>query len=95
MAVDIKTVVKSIVEHQQLVIGPLAVEQANKVAGISISYGANLQVKVTGSDTEKILTELVSQYEQLFGRASVEVCRDAVKEIKPKVDSAVLPQILQ
>lgn len=92
---DIKGIVKSIVEHQQLIIGPLALEQANKVPGLNVSNGDNLQIKVTGSDNDKILTELVEKYEQLFGRASVEVCRDAVKEVKPRVSTDQLPQILR
>ena len=93
--VDVSSIVKSIVEHQELVIGPLALEQANKVAGVKVSDGANLSVTITGSDTDKILTELVKKYEQVFGQASVEVCRDAVKEVKPPVPSDQLPQILR
>ncbi len=92
---DISNIVKSIIEHQQLVMGPLALEQANKVTGLNVSDGANIQVKITGSDSDKILTELVEKYEQLFGRASVEVCRDAVKEVKPPVEVDQLPQILR
>lgn len=92
---NISELVKSIVQHQELVIGPLALEQANKVTGLSVSDGGDIKVAVTGSDTDKILTELVKKYEQLFGRASIEVCRDAIKEVKPPVPVDQLPQILR
>ncbi|OGK21965.1 hypothetical protein A3C23_00330 [Candidatus Roizmanbacteria bacterium RIFCSPHIGHO2_02_FULL_37_13b] len=92
---DLKLIIKSIVEHQQAVIGPLAIEQANKVPGIKVDDGVDLKVNVTGDNTSKILDELVKKYEVLFGQASVEVCKDAIKEIKSKVDIDKLPQILQ
>lgn len=92
---DISVVIKSIVQHQELVIGPLALEQANKVVGLKVSDGGDIKVVITGSDSDKILTELVKKYEQLFGKASIEVCRDAIKEVKPPVPEDQLPQILR
>lgn len=92
---DIKGVIKSIIEHQRVIIGPLALEQANKVAGITVSDGGNIMVTVKTADNGKTLTELVQKYEALFGRASIEVCRDAVKELSPRVGENELPQILR
>ena len=92
---DTKTIIKSIIEHQQMVIGPLALEQANKVSGLKINNGDHLQVNLTSKNSKVILTELVKRYEQLFGRASVEVCRDAVREISPPVSITELPDILK
>ncbi len=92
---DIRIVVKSIIEHQQLVMGPLALEQANKVKGIQVSDGDTMQVSVTGSDQSAILTELVKKYEALFGQASVEVCKDAIKEVTPRIPNDQLPGILR
>lgn len=91
---DIEAIVKSIVEHQQQIVGPLAVEQANKVTGLKVLDGQNITVSVSGSDDKKILAQLVEKYEVLFGRASIEVCKDAIREIRPKISAEVLPDIL-
>lgn len=93
--IDATVVIKSIVEHQRTVIGPLAVEQANKVQGLHVDVAGDITVKVSGGNIEIMLTDLVKRYEELFGRASIEVCRDAVREIKPHVDLQDLPKILQ
>jgi len=92
---NLNAVVQTIVEHQINVIGPLALEQANKVEGIKITGGRDMSVTVSSKDSNKVLIELVGNYEKLFGRASVEVCRDAVKEINPPLSKEELPQILQ
>ena len=92
---DVKIIIQSIVKHQKLIIGPLALEQANKVSGLKIDNGDHLQVNLTSKNSKVILTELVKRYEQLFGRASVEVCRDAVREISPPVSITELPDILK
>lgn len=87
--------ISNIIKEQQVIIGPIAIDQANKVGGLSVANDGRIKVTITGSDTSKILTELVEKYEQLFGRASVEVCRDAVKELKPPIPNDELPQILR
>ncbi|MBI3282861.1 hypothetical protein HYZ70_02185 [Candidatus Curtissbacteria bacterium] len=91
----LKMVVKSIVEHQFAVVGPLALEQANKVPGLKASDGGNISVEIQNGDTKTMLTQLVKRYEELFGLASVEVCRDAVKEVKPSIPQDELPEILR
>ena len=63
-----------------------------KVFGIEIASGG--EVKFVGNGKE-VLTKLVHQYEKLFGKASVEVCKDAVKEMKPQVPQEELPEILR
>lgn len=81
-----------IIKGQEAVVGPLALDQAKKVTGIEVSSSG--EVKLVGSGKE-VLTKLVNQYEKLFGKASVEVCRDAVKEVKPPISAAELPDILR
>lgn len=90
---DTTLLVKAIVEEQKLIMGPLAIEVANKVNGLQISEDAE-QVQVT-DEGSKILTDLVHQYEKLFGQASVEVCKDAVREVKSSISSKDFPDILQ
>lgn len=79
---------KAIVEQQEGIIGPLAWSEAKKVSGLSVN---GKQLFVSGEGI-KVLESLVRQYEKLFGRASVEACKDAIRG-KAKVDE--LPQILQ
>ena len=85
-------VVSQIIKSQQTVIGSIAFDQAKKVAGIDII--AEDKIKLVG-DGKKIVEQLVEQYSNIFGRASVEVCKDAVREIHPPVPAEYLPQILK
>ena len=85
--------IKAIVSGQSLIIGPIAIEQANKVPGIQVSSDLSV-VKVSEAGKE-VLEKLVRQYERLFGRASVEACRDTVRESLPPVSEKDLPDILK
>lgn len=86
------SIVAKIIHSQGTVIGPLAVERAKKVSGISLKSEKDI---VLNGDSKKIVEALVHEYETLFGKASVEVCRDAVREIKPPVPADMLPKNLQ
>lgn len=84
--------VTRIIKDQELVIGPLAWREAKKVTGLRI--GTDHSIKVDG-DSRSILAGLVSQYEGLFGPASVQVCRDAVRSLLPKILDADVPDVLK
>lgn len=85
--------VTAIVKQQKAIMGPMAVDLANKVAGIHVtSDGSSAEVK---GDTSQVLTNLVKQYERLFGKASVEACKEAVKEKAGNTSTKDLPAILQ
>ena len=86
-------IAQKIILEQQGIIGPVALEQAKKVPGLKIDW-QNRKFSFEG-DRKKILESLVSQYENLFGRASVEVCKDAVKGMISKVPSDQLPYSLR
>jgi hypothetical protein len=81
-----------IIKEQESIIGPLAFDQARKVNGIQIDLAG--KIKITGNGKE-ILEHLVRQYSELFGSASVEVCKEAVREVNPAVSSDELPDILK
>lgn len=89
---DTNIVIKQIILGQQAVIGPMALEQARKVAGITISSSGDVSIQ---GNSKEVVTHLVQQYEHLFGRASIEVCKDAVKEIRPAPAPEELPDILK
>lgn len=82
-----------IIKEQALVIGPMAWEEAKKVSGLRIDIQAHT-VGVDGSIKEA-LEKLVAQYERLFGSASREVCRDAVRPLLSQISQEEIPDILK
>lgn len=85
--------VSRIIEEQALIIGPVAWEEAGKVTGLRIDISAH-QVQLEGNSKE-VLEKLVAQYERLFGRASREVCREAVRPLIAQVSQDEIPAILR
>ncbi len=81
-----------IIKEQELVIGPIAWDEARKVAGITVDqpHGA---VSLVG-DTKDIINHLVARYERLFGRASHEVCKDAVQDLIAEIPENEVPESL-
>lgn len=88
-------IIKSIIAQQGLVIGPVAVEEANKVPGLSVSKDGR-EVTLT-EDGKIILEKLVNQYTSLFGRVSIEVCKEAIaiSTVSASVQKDNLPEILR
>ena len=82
-----------IIKEQENIIGPVALEQARKVSGITIDW-AKREVAIDGDETE-ILEKLIESYQHFFGQASVEVCREAVRPILSEVPKDKIPRLLQ
>lgn len=83
-----------IIEEQELIIGPLAWREAEKVQGIHVLDQAHGQLELTNGDPKETVNRLVGQYERLFGRASREVCREAVKSLIGGLAQADVPSSL-
>jgi len=83
---------EKIITEQEKIIGPIALEQAKKVPGLSVDLQKH-EVKIEG-DQKEILQKLVEQYQHLFGQASVEVCKDAVKDIIKQAPSDKIPSLI-
>ena len=81
---------KAIIKHQESIIGPLAWSEAKKVRGASVG---GEKVKYSG-EGKFFLESLVKQYETLFGQASVEACKDAIRPHLLKIGQIDLPQNL-
>jgi hypothetical protein len=81
-----------IIKEQESIIGPVAVEQARKVSGLSINPDSH-EITLNG-DEKEIIQNLVRQYELLFGRTSVEVCKEAVRGIISQAPQDQVPQLL-
>lgn len=83
-----------IIKEQELVIGPVAWQEAKKVVGFNISDANNEQVTFEG-DPKEILNRLVEQYSRLFGQVSREVCKDAVQDLLAELPSNDIPSNLR
>lgn len=85
-------VASRIIKEQQSIVGPLALEQAKKVEGLT--FNGLEDIKIQG-DGKVVLGHLVSQYEKLFGQTSIEVCKEALQPIQDKLTSTDLPDVLK
>lgn len=81
-----------IIHEQEAIIGPLAWNVARHVSGMTVKSKDHITMIKSGS---VVLTSLVKKYEGLFGPASREVCRDAVRSMITKVPAADVPEILK
>lgn len=88
-----KTLIKVIVEQQQTIIGPMAIEQANLVSGLKVS--PDIHSIEFNRDGVQVLSDLVRQYETLFGQASVEACKESVRQILGGIDQNEVPIFLK
>lgn len=79
-----------IIKEQESIIGPVALEQAKKVPGLKIESNA---IKLEG-DKKNILADLVMVFHDLFGPASDEVSRSAVKTLISQAPKDQIPQVL-
>jgi hypothetical protein len=83
-----------IVKEQELVIGPLAWTEAQKVQGIHVLDQSRGEVELTNGDPKQVVDRLVGQYERLFGRASIEVCREAAQGLISNLAPSEVPSSL-
>lgn len=83
--------VNKIVKEQKSIIGPIALEMAKKVPGLKVESD---KVQITGNNKE-VLGGLVSQYAKLFGKTSVEVCKEAFSPYSDKIPACDIPDILK
>jgi hypothetical protein len=86
-------IAEKIIEEQELVIGPLAWSEAEKVQGLQVNYVRH-EVALLNGDPKETVNRLVGQYERLFGRASHEVCKEAVANLIKGLAQADVPSSL-
>ena len=84
-------VLEAIINEQKEVIGPIALQQAGTIEGIKVD---GQSVVIVGKDPKKVLENLVKSYAELFGRASIELSKEAVHEV-PGVSDDSLPEVLR
>ncbi len=69
-----------IIKEQELIIGPVAWDEAKKVPGFHIIDKEKGEVSFDGNPQD-VLNKLVAQYSRLFGQVSKEVCKQAVQDL--------------
>jgi hypothetical protein len=85
-------IIQKIIKQQESIIGPVAIEQATRVPHLKLDWDKH-EVSVTGDGAE-VVDELVEKYKLLFGRLSVEVCREAAGSLIDKLPKNKLPKSL-
>jgi hypothetical protein len=86
-------IVESIIRHQEAIIGPVAVEQAQQVPDIQLDWSKH-EVTIKG-DPVKAVDKLVTAYKNLFGQISVEVSKEAASPLLGQVQAGHMPHMLQ
>lgn len=82
-----------IIESQEAIIGPVAIEQASRVSNLKVDWTKH-QANVEGSNHAAVIDELVKQYKDLFGKISVEVCREAAARYLTDLPAGEQPKLL-
>ena len=83
-----------IIKEQELIIGPLAWTEAGKVRGLHVVNETSGEITLNNGDPKETVNRLVGQYERLFGRASHEVCKEAVASLIKGLAQADVPSSL-
>lgn len=86
-------IVSRIIKEQELIIGPIAWDEAKKVQGLRVDI-TRKEIAIVNGEKE-VIEKLVRQYERLFGRASIEACREAVQDIIPEIPPEKVPAVLK
>ena len=76
-------------------LSPLAWDEARKVQGIHIIDQKKGEITLQNGDVRAIVDKLVAQYEKLFGKASREVCKDAVQDLIAELPPEEVPSSLR
>lgn len=87
-------IAEKIIKEQELIIGPMAWQEAGKVKGIHIIDQKMGSVEIENGDSKLVVDNLVSQYEHLFGKASREVCREAASGLIAELPVSEVPASL-
>ena len=83
----------NIIKEQALIIGPIAWGEAGKIPGLTVD-ALTKSASISGNPQE-VIDRLVSRYEQFFGKASHEVCREAVQSIVADMQPELIPTSLR
>lgn len=83
----------SIIDEQEKLIGPIAYQQAATVHGLVVNKPAH--TATINGDAPEVITELVEGYKKFFGNVAVDVCKEAIANLKSSIPPEQLPAILR
>jgi len=83
-----------IIKEQELVIGPMAWDEAQKVSGLDIVSKQTGEVHISAADPKSAVDQLVGRFERLFGRASQEVCKEVAAPFLASLSPGEIPASL-
>lgn len=86
-------IVEKIIKEQENIIGPIAIEQAKRVKGLSVNLQKH-EILFKGNESD-IIEELIEAYRDFFGQVSVEVCRHAVHNLVSQLPIDQQPALLK
>ncbi len=85
-----------IIKEQELILGPLAWDEAANVPHLQILDRANGSVDIPeGPEGSRVIDELVNRYVDLFGRAAREACREAAHALVADLPPGEVPESLR
>jgi hypothetical protein len=85
-----------IIKEQELLMGPVAWYQANKVTGLHIIDQKIGTVHIEDNlDNRVVIDNLVNKYADLFGRVAREVCKETVTALIAELPKSEVPSSLQ
>lgn len=93
--VTLDQIASKIIKEQELLMGPVAWDEAGKVSGLHIVDKMAGNVTIDGSDGKIVIDSLVNQYGNLFGRAAREVCKEAVIALVADLSPSEIPNSLK
>lgn len=91
----LEEIATKIIQEQELIMGPIAWTEAEKVPGLHVQNRATGELTLDEADTKAIIDRLVSQYERLFGRASREASKEAVMGLIAELAPSDVPSSLR
>jgi hypothetical protein len=94
MSTTLDQIATRIIKEQELIIGPIAWQEAEKVVDLKLFDHENAEIEASNTNPKEVVNQLVGRYERLFGRASREACRDAVASILAELSPADVPSSL-
>ena len=86
-------IAQKIIAQQETIIGPVAIEQAKSVSGLKVDWSKH-EVSVSGNEAS-VIDNLVAQYQELFGKISVEVCKEAAGKLLSELPVDKQPKSLK
>ena len=87
-----KKIIKRIVNRITMIIGPVAIMQANTVKGLHVTASGDVDIQ---GDPAKKIEQLIKAYEVLIGSVAITIAKKTVKPLLKKNKGLKIPKKLQ